>query len=127
MIEYRTGPAGVASGDLAGFFVGWPTPPPDRLAVLRGAAHVVLAHEGPDLVGFATALSDGVLMASVSLVEVLPAHQGRGIGAGLVTRLLDEIGPLYGIDVCCDADTVGFYQRLGFQSVAGLVLRRRAR
>lgn len=127
MVEYRTDPGEVDPDDLVPFFVGWPAPPPPdrRLAVLYGARHVVLARDGDTLVGFATALSDGVLMASVSLLEVLPGHQGRGIGRALLERLLAGIGPLYGVDVCCDDDVVGFYERFGFQRVNGMVLRRR--
>lgn len=126
MIDYRTDLDGVTEADLAGFFVGWPRPPapPSRLALLRGSSHVVLAWDGERLVGFVTALSDGVLMAYVLLLEVLPAYQGAGIGTELVNRVLAEIGELYGVDVCCDEDVVPYYQRFGFQRVAGLVLRR---
>jgi GNAT superfamily N-acetyltransferase len=115
----------VRPADLEGFFVGWPTPPaPDaRLALLRGSDHVVLAWDGDRLVGFVTALSDGVLMAYVPLLEVLPDHQGTGVGTALVNRVLDEIGDLYGVDVCCDDDLVPYYERFGFQRVAGMVLR----
>jgi GNAT superfamily N-acetyltransferase len=115
----------VRPADLAGFFVGWPAPPaPDaRLALLHGSDHVVLAWDDDRLVGFVTALSDGVLMAYVPLLEVLPDYQGTGVGTALVNRVLDEIGDLYGVDVCCDEDLVPYYERFGFQQVAGMVLR----
>jgi GNAT superfamily N-acetyltransferase len=126
LIRYRTDLDGVTEADLAGFFVGWPRPPAPsrRLALLRGSSHVVLAWDEDRLVGFVTALSDGVLMAYLPLLEVLPDHQGRGIGTALVDRVLGEIGELYGVDVCCDEDVVPYYARLGFQRVAGMVLRR---
>ena len=125
-IDYRTDPVEATAADLAGFFFGWPRPPaPDRrVALLRGASHGVLAWAGDRLVGFVTALSDGVLMAYVPLLEVLPEYQGRGIGTALVERVLAEIGDLYGVDVCCDEDLVPYYERFGFQRVAGMVLRR---
>ena len=126
MISYRTDLDGVTEADLAGFFVGWPRPPAEdrRLALLRGSSHVVLAWDGDRLVGFVTALSDGVLMAYLPLLEVLPAYQAAGIGTALVDRVLGEIGELYGVDVCCDEDLVPYYARFGFQRVAGMVLRR---
>lgn len=127
MIEYSADPAGVAPDELAGFFAGWPAPPgPDaRLALLRGSAHVVLARDEGRLVGFVTALTDGVLMAYLPLLEVLPSHRRSGIGSELVRRVLAELGPIYGVDVCCDDDVVPFYDRLGFARVNGMVLRRR--
>jgi ribosomal protein S18 acetylase RimI-like enzyme len=117
VIEYVTDAGGVEPEHLRGFFVGWPAPPsPERhLEILRGSSHVVLAQEGDRVVGFVTAISDGVLSAYVPLLEVLPEYRGRGIGAELVRRLLAELDGLYMIDLCCDEDVVGFYERLGLQ------------
>ncbi|NIS29966.1 MAG: GNAT family N-acetyltransferase, partial [Actinobacteria bacterium] len=86
MIAYRTDPDGVTPDALAGFYEGWPSAPdPDRrLEVLKGSSHVVLAYDGDRLVGFVTAVSDGVLAAFIPLLEVLPGHRGRGIGSELV-------------------------------------------
>jgi predicted N-acetyltransferase YhbS len=84
---------------------------------------VVLARDAGRVVGFVTALTDGVLMAYLPLLEVLPEYQHAGVGTGLVNRVLDELGDLYGVDVCCDDDVVPYYQRFGFQRVNGMVLR----
>jgi GNAT superfamily N-acetyltransferase len=125
VITYSTDASRVRADDLSPFFEGWPTPPGTgrRLDAMRGADHVVLAYEGDRLVGFATALTDGALMAAVPLVEVVATHRGRGIGAELVRHLVDALGDRYGIDLCCDEDVVGFYERLGFARVAGMVRR----
>ena len=128
MIEYVTGADGVEPEHLRGFFVGWPKPPsPERhLEILRGSSHVVLARDTERVVGFVTAISDGVLSAFIPLLEVLPAYQGRGIGAELVRRLLAQLGGLYMVDLCCDEDVVGFYERLGLERWdAGMGLRNR--
>ena len=125
MITYRTDPSSVRDDDLEPFFDGWPTPPAGerRLAAIRGADLVALAYDDDRLVGFATALTDGALMAYLSLLEVLPDHWGRGIGSTLVRSLEERWGTLYGIDLCCDEDVVPFYERLGFARVAGMVQR----
>jgi ribosomal protein S18 acetylase RimI-like enzyme len=119
MIEYTTRLDGVEPRHLEGFFVGWPSPPsPERhLELLRGSAAVALARESGErrIVGFATAVGDGVLSAYIPLLEVLPAFQGRGIGSELVRRLLACLGSLYMVDVCCDAELEPFYRRLGFR------------
>lgn len=125
MITYRLDASGVERQDLAPFFEGWPTPPSldRRLAAVRGADHVAIAFDGDRLVGFATALSDGALMAYLSLLEVIASHRRRGIGTGLVRALEREIGDLYGLDLCCDEEVVPFYERQGFSRVAGMVRR----
>jgi GNAT superfamily N-acetyltransferase len=124
-VEYSTDAAGVAESDLGGFFVGWPAPPSpaQRVALLRGAAHVVLARVDGRLAGFVTALSDGVLCASIPLLEVRPELQRQGLGRELVRRVLAELGPLYAVDLCCDDDLVGYYAALGFAKVNGMVRR----
>ena len=118
MIEYVETVDGVEAQHLEGFFVGWPQPPsPERgLKLLQGSDHVVLAREPERVVGFVTAISDGVLSASVPLLEVLPTHQGRGIESELMRRLLARLENLYMVDLCCDADLEPFYRRVGLQT-----------
>ena len=130
MVTYADTPAGVAPADLEGFFVGWPSPPtPERrLDLLRGSDVVSLAFDGSSLVGFATAISDGVLAAYIPFLEVLPSHQGQGIGSALVERVLAQLDDLYMVDVVCDAPLEPFYERLGFLTLdRGMGLRRRDR
>jgi ribosomal protein S18 acetylase RimI-like enzyme len=128
VIEYRTDLDGVDPEHLQGFFVDWPKPPsPARhLDILRGSSYVVIAADGDRVVGFVTAISDGVLSAYIALLEVLPEYQGRGIGAELVRRLLAQLSHLYMVDLCCDENVVPFYERLGLSRWdAGMGIRNR--
>jgi GNAT superfamily N-acetyltransferase len=118
VIEYVESADGVEARHLEGFFVDWPQPPAleRRLELLRGSDHVVLARAPERVVGFVTAISDGVLSAYVPLLEVLPEYRGRGIGTELMRRLLARLGDLYMVDLCCDAGLEPFYRRLGLQT-----------
>jgi GNAT superfamily N-acetyltransferase len=125
VITYRGDASAIEAEDLVPFFEGWPTPPSldRRLSALRGADHVVLAYDDDRVVGFATALTDGALMASIALLEVVPSHRRRGIGSELVRTLQARLDRLYGLDLCCDEDVVAFYEHLGFSRVVGMVGR----
>ena len=126
-LEYRTNLEGITTGMLEGFFVGWPDPPSEdaHLRLLRNSSHRVVAvdREAGRVVGFITAVSDGVLSAYIPLLEVLPGYQGAGIGQELVRRLTGELDHLYMIDVCCDDDVVPFYERFGMYRTNGMILR----
>jgi GNAT superfamily N-acetyltransferase len=119
---------GIRPEDLTGFFVGWPNPPSPEThwRLLAGSDHVVLALDDASgrVVGFVTAISDGVLMAYLPLLEVLPDYQGRGIGTELVWRMLKRLRGLYGVDLLCEPELRPFYARLGMQPATGMALRR---
>ena len=127
-IRFQDSLDGIESSQLQGFFVGWPHPPSPEthLRLLTGSDHVVLAidPETGQVVGFVTALTDGVLSCFIPLLEVLPNYQGRGIGQALMTRMLDRLGHLPNVDLLCDPDVVPFYERFGMKPAGGMVLRR---
>ncbi len=125
MIHYATDPSPLTPGQLEGFFVDWPNSPrPETLLrLLHGSHRAVFAQDGEQVVGFVTAISDGVLSAYIPLLEVLPAYQGCGIGSELLRRLLDELETLYMVDVMCDDPLVPFYERFGLKRAGGLVRR----
>ncbi|MEZ4647431.1 MAG: GNAT family N-acetyltransferase [Candidatus Eisenbacteria bacterium] len=123
-IQYTESIEAIAPDNLVGFFEGWPDPPsPERhLEILAGSAHVVIAldEESGRVVGFVNAISDGVLSAYLPLLEVLPEHRGRGIGRGLVERMMARLDGLYMVDLSCDEGLVPFYRSLGFQRLVGM-------
>jgi len=129
MIRYRTDLDGIRPTQLSGFFEGWPNrPSPEtHLRILRGSDHVALAIdvEAEGVVGFATAITDGVLAAYVPLLEVLPRHRGRGIGSELVRTLLNSLDGYYMIDLVTDPALEEFYVPLGFGPAHAMAIRRR--
>jgi len=125
MIRYSSDPTALTREQMEGFFVGWPNPPrPETLLRLfMGSYRVMFALDGEQVVGFVTAISDGVLSAYVPLLEVLPSHQGRGIGTELTRRMLDDLSSLYMVDVMCDEEVVPFYEHLGLRRATGVIRR----
>ena len=126
-IRYQQSVDGITATQLQGFFVGWPQPssPATHLRLLQGSQHVVLAVDEAtaQVVGFITALSDGVLSAYLPHLEVLPAYQGRGIGSILVRQMLAQLRELYMIDLICDPELQPCYERLGMRPWSGMVVR----
>ena len=129
MIFYRTDLRHVTLEKLTGFFAGWPNPPSvdTHLRILQGSSHVVLAWEENRVVGFVTAISDGVLSAYVPLLEVLPPYRGRGVGQELMRRMLETLNGLYMVDLLCDEALQPFYEKLGMRRSQGMMVRRYAR
>ncbi|MGC4192226.1 MAG: GNAT family N-acetyltransferase [Thermomicrobiales bacterium] len=127
MIVYHTSLDDITPSMLTGFFVGWPNPPSPEthFRLLAESYAVVLAidEETAAVVGFVNAISDGVLSAFIPLLEVLPAHQGNGIGSELVRRMTDLLGDVYAIDLACDEDVMPFYDRLGFTRGRAMIRR----
>ena len=128
-VVYTTDVSGLGPADLDGFFVDWPAAPtPERhLEILGGSDYVVLAREGEGgrVVGFVTAISDGVLSAFIPLLEVLPERQGEGIGSELVRRILADLEDFYMVDLVCDPELEPFYRRFELMLLSGMGLRRR--
>lgn len=126
MISYRQTAAGVEEEQLQGFFGGWPDPPsPSKhLAILQGSDHVVLALDGARVIGFVTAISDGVLSAYIPLLEVLPGYRQQAIGSELVRQMLERLRSLYMVDLVCDEGVQGFYARFGMKPYTAMIIRR---
>lgn len=127
-IVYSDSLKGVSADHLRGFFVGWPKrPSPEtHLKLLRQSDVVVLAkdYDTDKVVGFVTAISDGVLSAYIPLLEVLPDYQGQGLGRQLMRRMLDKLNHLYMVDLLCDEDMQSFYLPLRMKRATGMMVRR---
>ncbi len=128
MIVYTDSLEGISADALrGGFFVGWPNPPSaeTHLRLLKGSTHVFLALDDVtgNVVGFVTAISDGVTCAYIPHLEVLPPYQARSVGTELIGRMLETVRHLYMIDLLCDTDVQPFYVRLGMHPTAGMAVR----
>lgn len=127
MVSYTTSADGIRESELGGFFVGWPShPTPGKhLELLQKSDRVVLAidDETRQVVGFVTAVTDGVLSAYIPFLEVLPAYQAQGIGSELIRRMLTELKGSYMIDLLCDPELQSFYEKLGMEKATGMRIR----
>ncbi|MCB0116196.1 MAG: GNAT family N-acetyltransferase [Caldilineaceae bacterium] len=127
MVIYRDECEGVREEDVDGLFGYWGRGPAavDVLRIFRGSDYVVLAVDDTSgqVIGYITAISDGVSAAYIPHLEVRPAWQGQGIGTALVRRMLARLRHLYMIDLMCDDDLRPFYERLGFRAWTGMLIR----
>lgn len=128
MITYLESPAGIQADQLQGFFTHWGTGRPSPatfLRILHGSSHIVLAqeHASQQIVGYITAISDGVSSAYIPHLEVHPDWRGQGIGGELVRRLSEQLAHLYMIDLVCDEDLIPFYARHGFRPYTAMIKR----
>ena len=116
----------IASHQLQGFFVGWRSPltPERHYELLRGSTHFIAALDDNKVVGFITALSDGVISAFIPLLEVLPEYKNRGIGSELVRRMLEKLENITNIDLTCDPDLQPFYENFKMLRSTGMILRK---
>lgn len=127
MIEYLHTLESFSEARLKGFFVGWPIPPSTSKfkEILQKSYAVIIAWESEkkEVVGFITAISDGVFSAFIPLLEVRPEYQGKGIGRELVKRMEERLTGIYSIDLVCDPELIPFYLRQGYISLSGQAKR----
>jgi ribosomal protein S18 acetylase RimI-like enzyme len=129
LVRYQENLDGVTPELLDGFWADWPAKPSPEthIRILAGSEAIVLAIDSDAddrVVGFVTAVGDGVLASYIPLLEVLPEYRGRGIGSELVGRLLKRLADRYMVDLVCDEELFPFYERFGMVPYGAMILRR---
>lgn len=126
-MQYVTSLDVISHDMLHGFFVDWPNPlsVQKHYELLKGSYKFVLAfdEDAEVVVGFITAISDGVLAAYIPLLEVLTEYQKKGIGAKLVERMLEELSDIYMVDLICEENLQGYYAHYGMHRAQGMITR----
>ena len=85
--------------------------------IVAGSFRFVAAMDGPVLAGMGRALSDGASDAYIQDVVVARRYRGRGIGARIIQKLVDELrlAGIGWIGLIGEPGTADFYLRLGFK------------
>jgi ribosomal protein S18 acetylase RimI-like enzyme len=127
MIKYINSTQQIKPSMLEGFFEGWISPPSQEihLKILKSSYAAILAIDEATgkVVGFITAISDGVHAAHITLFEVLPEYRHKGIGPELLKRMLEKLKNLYGISLMCDEELQSFYGHFGMSPGTGMNIR----
>ncbi len=91
---------------------------PDGLRTAFGnSMFVCFVREQGRLVGAGRAVADGVDMAYIADVALLPSHQGIGLGKGIVQRLMERSRGHKKIILYSVPGKEAFYQKLGFRKM----------
>ena len=89
------------------------------------AARVVGVYHDGEQVGFARAVSDGVAVAYLADVFVLPGHQGHGLGKELVAEMVER-GPYAHVRwLLHTRDAHTLYEQFGFGAPGERLMERR--
>lgn len=103
----------------------WPERTHEQVSAVLNAGPALGAWLGAELVGFARAVTDGVLRAYVEDVIVARKVRHTGIGRALIERLVQELPPTLVVTLFCGDDLVPFYTASGFRETAQTVMHRR--
>jgi GNAT superfamily N-acetyltransferase len=88
----------------------------DRIGrMLAGASFIVTAREDGIILGVARCITDFAWIAYCAELAVKESAQGRGIGAGLIAKARELLGPGIGLVLISEPEAVGFYERIGME------------
>lgn len=83
------------------------------------------AWDGERLIGFARAVSDGRFRAYIEDVLVLEEYRRQGIGAELLSVVLDTVRDIHVITLFCQPRLSAYYTSLGFKEFSKQVVMHR--
>jgi GNAT superfamily N-acetyltransferase len=102
----------------------WPERTADQVRAVLQASPAVGAWHGQDLIGFARAVSDGILRAYVKDVIVSPSWRGRGVGRALLDGLTEQLRLVPVVTLFCSPDLVPYYEASSFKKTRQVVMHR---
>jgi GNAT superfamily N-acetyltransferase len=102
----------------------WPERTARQVGRALSAGPAVGAWYDEALVGFARAVTDGMLRAYVEDVVVAERFRGAGVGHALVRGLLDQLDPIPVVSLFCARELVPFYETADFRPTTQVVLHR---
>ena len=102
----------------------WPERTAEQVRAVLRASPAVGAWHGQDLIGFARAVTDGILRAYVEDVVVSPDWRGLGAGRALLAGLMDQLGRVPVVTLFCSPDLVHYYEASSFRRTHQVVMHR---
>jgi GNAT superfamily N-acetyltransferase len=104
--------------------IGRPRETVERL--VDEASRVVGLYDGDRQIGFCRAFTDGLVVAYLADVYIVPEYRGRGLGEELVREMVEN-GPFAGVRwILHTEDMHGLYRKVGFAEPNYKVLERPA-
>lgn len=126
-IVYSVNKEDLVNLKIKNFFVGWFNKPNEEILrkSIVNSDYIVIAIDKKEqrLAGYITAISDNTLSAYIPFLEVDPDYQKKGIGGTLVKMMIEQLDKLYMIDIVCDKNLAGFYEKAGFRSWHAMIKR----
>ena len=86
-------------------------------AMLAGANFIVTAREDGEILGLARCISDGAWICYCAELAVKESTQGRGVGAGIIAKIKELLGPRIGLTLISEPGAIGFYERVGLERI----------
>jgi GNAT superfamily N-acetyltransferase len=85
--------------------------------MIAGANFIVTAREDGAILGLARCITDFVWIAYCAELAVKDSAQKRGVGAGLIAKARQLLGPGIGLVLISEPEAVGFYERVGMARI----------
>lgn len=94
--------------------------------MLAGANLIVTARQDGEILGLARCISDGAWICYCAELAVKESAQGLGIGAGIIGKINELLGPKIGLALFSEPEALGFYEKAGLTRLDNGFFRTRA-